>query len=133
MPRPWRKVLIAVVVLAAAGTYLGYAAESGWVYFLDVDRLLDQGPAQGRVRVHGVVARGAEIEAARLGASFELEGGKRRVLVAYRGPVPELFGEGRQVVVEGELDRGGIFRADVLLTKCASKYEAVGAHPGGGR
>jgi cytochrome c-type biogenesis protein CcmE len=43
--------------------------------------------------------------------------------VRYRGPVPDLFGAGRQVVVEGTMS-DGVLEADVLLTKCASKYEA---------
>ncbi len=46
-----------------------------------------------------------------------------RVLVAYRGSVPDLFKVGRHVVVEGTL-RHGVFVAKPgsLVTKCPSKY-----------
>jgi cytochrome c-type biogenesis protein CcmE len=46
-----------------------------------------------------------------------------RVLVDYRGSVPDLFKVGRHVVVEGTL-RGGVFVAKPgsLVTKCPSKY-----------
>ncbi len=46
-----------------------------------------------------------------------------RVLVSYRGSVPDLFKVGRHVVVEGTL-REGVFVAnrDSLTTKCPSKY-----------
>jgi cytochrome c-type biogenesis protein CcmE len=46
-----------------------------------------------------------------------------RVLVSYRGSVPDLFKVGRHVVVEGRL-RDGMFVAQPgsLTTKCPSKY-----------
>jgi cytochrome c-type biogenesis protein CcmE len=44
--------------------------------------------------------------------------------VSYRGTVPDLFKAGADVVVEGKLNAAGTFEADVLLTKCASKYDA---------
>ena len=46
-----------------------------------------------------------------------------RVLVSYRGSVPDLFKVGRHVVVEGSL-QNGVFTAKPgsLTTKCPSKY-----------
>ena len=46
-----------------------------------------------------------------------------RVLVDYRGTVPDLFKVGRHIVVEGTL-RNGVFVAKPgsLVTKCPSKY-----------
>jgi len=46
-----------------------------------------------------------------------------RVLVDYRGSVPDLFKVGRHVVLEGKL-RNGVFVAKPgsLVTKCPSKY-----------
>jgi cytochrome c-type biogenesis protein CcmE len=46
-----------------------------------------------------------------------------RVPVSYRGTVPDLFRQGREVVVEGSL-RNGTFVAKpgTLSTKCPSKY-----------
>jgi len=37
--------------------------------------------------------------------------------------VPDMFKSGAEIVVEGKQDAAGVFQADVLMTKCASKYE----------
>jgi cytochrome c-type biogenesis protein CcmE len=39
-----------------------------------------------------------------------------------------MFGPGKNVVVEGRRDPAGVFQADVLMTKCASKYEPGSPH-----
>jgi len=44
--------------------------------------------------------------------------------VAYPGIKPAMFAEGREVIVEGNVESGGVFHADTLMTKCPSKYEA---------
>jgi cytochrome c-type biogenesis protein CcmE len=126
------KLIVAGVVLAGAVGYLALAGvKSGWVYMVDVEQYLsDPQFATQRVRVHGVV--GAEQFAnnpARLTASFLLKGRDGgAVIIAYRGNVPEMFGPGKNVVVEGRRDPAGVFQADVLMTKCASKYEPGSPH-----
>ncbi len=45
------------------------------------------------------------------------------VFVKYVGAVPDAFGEGIPVVVEGTYNKDTIF-AKTLLTKCPSKYES---------
>jgi cytochrome c-type biogenesis protein CcmE len=47
-----------------------------------------------------------------------------RVLVVYRGSVPDLFKTGRHIVVDGRM-RDGVFVATPgsLTTKCPSKYQ----------
>jgi cytochrome c-type biogenesis protein CcmE len=49
--------------------------------------------------------------------------GRATVRIEYRGSVPDLFREGREVVVDGRL-RNGVFVAvpNTLVTKCPSKY-----------
>ena len=47
-----------------------------------------------------------------------------RVLrVRYNGILPDMFAEGRDVIVEGTV-ANGVMEADTLLTTCPSKYEA---------
>lgn len=47
-----------------------------------------------------------------------------RVLeVHYNGILPDMFAEGRDVIVEGTV-ANGVMEADTLLTTCPSKYEA---------
>lgn len=120
------KLLIGGTVILLATAYLGLSgAQTGWVYYVDVDQYLADSTVAGRrARVFGVVGeQDLELNRVGLSARFDLLGSARRLRVSYTGAVPELFQAGRQVVVEGRVDEGGTFRADVLLTKCSSKYE----------
>lgn len=126
-----KKLIVGGIILACAVGYLGVTgARSGWVYFLDVDAYVLEAQtvtnsASKRARVHGVVATaGADVRPAELFAKFDLLGETSSLPVEYRGPVPDLFEPGREVVVEGARDERGVFVADVLMTKCASKYES---------
>jgi cytochrome c-type biogenesis protein CcmE len=44
--------------------------------------------------------------------------------VQYVGLLPDMFSEGRDVIVEGPQTSDEIFRATTVLTSCPSKYEA---------
>lgn len=124
-----KKLLLAGTVLVAAVSYLAYAGmKSGWVYFIDVDQFVTDAQYQTqRVRLHGKVAdEGFSSE--KLDARFVLLGKNNRLNVAYHGVIPDMFQAGRDVVVEGRLDPSGDFKADVLMTKCASKYEPESPH-----
>lgn len=131
------KLIVAGVVLATALGYLAFAGvKKGWVYYVEVDQFLaelDQHRGQ-RVRLTGVpAAEGFTANPGLLSARFTLEGKTQRLAVAYRGAIPDMFKPGAKVVVEGRLDDAGVFQADVLLTKCASKYDDAkpANHPGG--
>jgi cytochrome c-type biogenesis protein CcmE len=130
------KLAIAGVILAAAFSYLAAAGmQKGWVYFVSVDQYLaDSQYATQRVRLHGkVAADGLTSNKAALNATFNLTGAStsaagRSLQVNYRGAIPDLFAAGRDVVIEGKRDAAGVFQADVLMTKCASKYEPGSPH-----
>lgn len=126
-----KKLIVGGFILACAVGYLGVTgARSGWVYFLDVDSYMREAQTVSsadskRARVHGIVAEeGVEVRPAALFARFDLLGETSSLPVEYNGPIPDLFEAGREVVVEGSRDERGVFVADVLMTKCASKYEA---------
>jgi cytochrome c-type biogenesis protein CcmE len=125
-----RKLLVAGAMLAVAVGYLAFAGVSrGWVYYLQVDEFLADAQYRAqRVRLCGqVAADGLALNPGQMTASFALAGQSGRVPVVYRGAIPDMFKAGTNVVVEGTLDRAGVFQSDVLMTKCASKYE--GEHP----
>jgi cytochrome c-type biogenesis protein CcmE len=124
-----KKLLVAGIALVAAVGYLAYAGmKSGWVYFLEVDHFLaDSQYQQQRVRLHGKVAEDG-FSAENLDAKFNLLGKSRAVAVIYHGVIPDMFQAGRDVVIEGQMDAAGTFKADVLMTKCASKYEPQSPH-----
>ncbi|MBS0196177.1 MAG: cytochrome c maturation protein CcmE [Planctomycetes bacterium] len=122
------KHVAALTVIACALGYLGAAGyRSGLVYYVGVEDLLTQTDRDGRrVRVFGTVGTQTE----RAGASdgeirFELRGAQKFVPVVYHGAVPDGFASGREVVVEGMLNAEGYLAADVLMTKCASKYQGA--------
>lgn len=123
------KLIIAGVALLAAVVYLASAGvQGGWVYYMGVDEYLaDTSMQQRRVRLNGTVAEDDFTSGAGL-AQFHLVGTAGRVAVAYDGVIPDMFKPGGEVVVEGRFDPAeGRFVADLLMTKCASKYEADAA------
>jgi cytochrome c-type biogenesis protein CcmE len=133
MTRTNLKLLAGGLTIAAACAYLGLTgARSGWVYYLDVDSYVQSEEAgTKRTRVHGTVgAEALDVRPVDLYAQFDLEGETETLRVEYRGAIPDMFQEGGQVVVEGARDESGLFVADVMMTKCASKYEAKpDSHP----
>lgn len=121
-----RKLIVAAVLLLAAVSYLAYAgASKGWVYTLAVDKYLT-GPEyrHQRTRLCGkVAAAGLVARPALLTATFTLCGKENSIPVAYHGIIPDLFKAGCEVVVEGQETPAGVFESDLMMTKCASKYE----------
>jgi cytochrome c-type biogenesis protein CcmE len=124
------KLIAAGAVIVPAVTYLAFAGmKDGLVqYHLQVDTFVkDSHFRHERVRLAGKVAEsGLTIGAGRLNATFALDGQTAHVPVVYNGVVPDLFKAGCEVVVEGKMDDAGTFRSDLMMTKCASKYEAKG-------
>jgi cytochrome c-type biogenesis protein CcmE len=79
----------------------------------------------GRVSLVGMVVGTPRGDAHARGLRFRLRDreGTATVPVVYTGSVPDLFRQGRDVVVDGKL-RNGVFVAfpNTLVTKCPSKY-----------
>lgn len=119
------KLLVAGVVFVSAISYLAFAgAKKGWVYTVAVDSYLTNPELRTqRVRLCGkAAAENLTINSVGLSAAFDLCGQTQRLPVVYHGVVPDLFKPGCEVVVEGK-EAQGVFQADVMMTKCASKYE----------
>ncbi len=79
------------------------------------------------VRVAGrVAADSMQWNASTLDLRFRLANfaGSGGVDVTYNGVLPDMFAEGRDVIVEGTYAHDGVFRARTLMTSCPSKYEA---------
>lgn len=128
------KLTLAGVLFAGAVAYLAFSGmQKGWAYTLGVDSYLAAPAAQQaqRVRLAGRVSpTDVQFDKARMTARFALLGEKGAVQVAYKGMIPDLFKPGAEVLVEGQRDAAGVFVADTMMTKCASKYEeAPKGHP----
>lgn len=119
------KTLIGGTVLIAAVAWLGISGvRAGSAYYVDVDKFMTDASCQsGQVRLCGkVAAKDLVIDTSGTAAKFRLDGASHSVPVSYRGVLPELFKAGCDVVVSGRLDDKGVFQAEQILTKCASKY-----------
>lgn len=121
------KLLIGGLAVAAVVVYLAVSgAREGMLYYLTVSEfngkvstLGDQG-----VRVSGKVVKGTiKKDSINLDIDFVITDGKEQLPVSYHGIVPDIFGDGIEVVVEGKYSSGGSFQATSLLTKCPSKFE----------
>jgi cytochrome c-type biogenesis protein CcmE len=122
------KILVGIFVIGGGlGYFIFQAMQSSWSYYYSVDEfsanessVMDHSlRIAGRVK-SGSVARNLQA----MSLSFVLAGSKTEVPVIYKGTVPDNFAEDIDVVVEGRLDVDGTFKADMLLTRCESKYKA---------
>jgi cytochrome c-type biogenesis protein CcmE len=79
-----------------------------------------------RLRVGGDVENGS-IQRVGNEVRFVLtQDANTHLTVAYTGsdPLPDTFKDGAQALADGKLDKDGVFRANKIQAKCASKYEA---------
>ncbi len=134
--RPYRRPLIfatGAVLIVLSLAYLVYGGvQQGATYWVTVGELRQRAagvsPASPtrlppRVRLGGTVAPGSvQWDSLHRHLRFVVTDGTQSMPVAYSGVVPDIFGEGRQVVVEGSVGRDGAFAATTLLAKCPTKY-----------
>lgn len=125
-----RRFIIGAAIIAAAVSYLVYTGiRETSVYYLTIDEFLTRREAVAGegLRVAGRVgSKSVEWNPATLDLRFRLANFEENdgVDVAYNGVLPDMFAEGRDVIVEGTYGGGGSFHARTLLTACPSKYEA---------
>jgi cytochrome c-type biogenesis protein CcmE len=123
------RFVVGALLVGAAVSYLVYAGiRTTSMYYFELDEFLARRDAHvgEDLRVKGWVRQGTMRWEPRTNAlTFELgrEGATEPgIPVAYRGLLPDMFAEGREVVVEGRYDEGA-FTARQILTSCPSKYE----------
>jgi cytochrome c-type biogenesis protein CcmE len=132
------KLIVAGLLVVAAVTLLAVAGiRQGLVYYYQLDDFmqLDEDVTARRVKLQGTVAtEGLVMDETMLVVRFTLKGETTELPVDFTGVVPEMFRAGADVVIEGRLGENGVFVADTLMTKCASKYESAdGEAPHGDR
>ena len=124
------KVLVAGTALVLGVAYLILTGlQTSTVYYMTVGELLAKGPAVHgqQLRVAGDVTPGSvQKDEAGLALRFLVQDGSGQIPVFYRGgPVPDIFGEEVQVVVEGKYTADGTLVASTLLAKCPSKFDST--------
>ena len=117
-----------LLIVGAIGYLITMGISNTSQYFFTVDELLSQKVSYtgSGLKVKGNVVNGSIQRDPNdyLNVMFSIEEKKFSLKVAYQGVTPDMFADGREVVVEGTLGEDGVFHANTLLTSCPSKYEA---------
>jgi cytochrome c-type biogenesis protein CcmE len=126
MTRKQRRLTIiggALAVLAIAAALVLNALRDSIVFFSTPSMVAEKhiGPGQ-RFRLGGMVEKGSLVRGADLAVTFEVSDGGAKLLVAFKGILPDLFREGQGVVAEGAIDTAGVFKADTVLAKHDETY-----------
>ncbi|WP_426693392.1 cytochrome c maturation protein CcmE [Sphingomonas sediminicola] len=125
-PKHQRLVLVVLALLAVLGAVLlamwGLKDRAAYFY-TPADVVAGKAVAGKAVKLGGMVERGS-VKRDRDGVTtrFMVEDGEARVLVSYRGILPDLFREGSGVVAEGKLAPDQTFVADNILAKHDERY-----------
>ena len=116
------RLVVALSVAAALAVFLLYVSVAGGTPSIQPSQLKGR---QGEVALVGKVVGSTAGDAHADGLRFRLQDvkGSATVPVVYRGSVPDMFKVGREVRLEGRLQRGVfVGKRDSLRTKCPSKY-----------
>jgi cytochrome c-type biogenesis protein CcmE len=123
-----RRFVVGAALIAAAVSYLVWAGiRTTSLYYFDMNEFVSQRAAHGGevLRVKGWVRAGSmKWDPHTNDLAFEIarQDGSDPVPVTYRGILPDMFAEGREVVVEGRYDVPGL-AAKQIMTSCPSKYD----------
>ena len=109
-----------LTVLLVTTTILLVAFRSGIEFYKSPTQLLEVKDASIRLRVGGLVLRGS-VENTGVNNSFVITDGNNEVEVQFVGVLPDLFAEGRGVIVRGQF-KDNVFIASQVLAKHDEKY-----------
>jgi cytochrome c-type biogenesis protein CcmE len=120
-----RKLAAGLIVITGAIAVVAYTGiRSAAVYYLTPTEFVGRPDLRAaRVRLAGTVVPGSTRTQDGRVVGFEISDGTTRLEVAYDGPVPDLFGEGRDVLVEGRLS-GPTLAATRVMTTHPTGYKA---------
>ena len=122
------KFIVGIGIIVTAVAVLVYSAvDQTKMYMVTVSEYLGNHAAYagttvrvaGRVRVDSMQWNAGTHE---LRFTLDDMQGQGSIPVRYSGLLPDMFAEGRDVVVEGPHSDGDTFVADTVLTSCPSKY-----------
>jgi cytochrome c-type biogenesis protein CcmE len=113
---------IAAIGLAAA--LILNAFRSNLVFFYSPSQVAaNEAPTGRSFRIGGMVEEGSLQRAADgVTVRFVVTDTAKRIPVAYKGILPDLFKEGKGVVAQGKLEADGVFHASEVLAKHDENY-----------
>lgn len=123
-----RRFFVGATLIAVAVGYLVYAGiQSTSMYYFNIEDFFPVRSAHAGtdLRVHGWVGAGSvkwDPQTNDLAFQLVQKDGANPVPVSYRGVLPDMFAEGREVVVEARY-ADDTLAAKQIMTSCPSKYE----------
>jgi cytochrome c-type biogenesis protein CcmE len=131
-PKQLKFLIVSVVIVLALG-YLGYSGfRESMSYYQKIPELYaskDKAYARS-LRVEGDVVAGSIVrEGTKVKFVIADKNTKQELPVHYVGtdPLPDTFRDYATAVVSGKYGRDGVFTAQSMTAKCASKYEKESA------
>ena len=109
-----------IFVLLVTTITLLIAFRSGIEFYKSPTQLLELKNDKVRLRVGGLVVRNS-VQRSGVDNFFVITDGTNEVKVQYAGVLPDLFAEGRGVIVRGKL-KNNVFIASQVLAKHDEKY-----------
>lgn len=123
-----KPIIISMVVVSVVGYLIYTGIRDTMTYYLTVSEVLAQAPTSKNqtLRIGGSISPGSVAwDPKNLKLQFVIQDNqedKNGITVDYNGVVPDSFKPGREVIVEGILMDNGMFKANTIMPKCASKY-----------
>ena len=127
MKRKNRTILGVAIIVVLLGFLAVSSFSNSISYYMTVTELKEKGEsAYGEtVNINGsVILESINWEPENQILEFTLIDSGDTLDVVYEGSLPNNFREATSVVVSGQYSEDGIFRANKMLVKCPSKYEA---------
>ena len=124
--KPRTKRLIAILgglaALGAATALVLSAFQENLVFFFTPTQVAANEAPKGRLfRIGGMVEKGS-VQRSGVEVRFVVTDTAKTIPVVYRGPLPDLFREGKGVVAQGTLGVDGVFTAREVLAKHDENY-----------
>ncbi len=115
-------IALGVVALGIATALVLMAFEKNLVFFFTPSQVAANEAPQGKTfRIGGMVVDGS-VKRDGVDVHFVVTDTAKTIPVVYRGPLPDLFREGKGVVAQGQLGPDGVFRAREVLAKHDENY-----------
>jgi cytochrome c-type biogenesis protein CcmE len=125
--KPYAKFAILVVAIVGTLAWLAVGGISETkTYYKEIKEVnaMSKDELQKRIRVGGDVANNSIVRNGKE-VRFVLTQNDLKLPVVYVGtePLPDTFRDGSQALADGRMREDGVFQANRIQAKCASKYE----------
>ncbi|WP_096086558.1 cytochrome c maturation protein CcmE [Agaribacterium haliotis] len=122
-----RRLMIVLFIVIGSSLVIGlmlYAMRESINLFYPPSKIVNgEAPIGRTIKAGGCVVPGSvKREDEGLGVRFEITDGAAEVPVIYEGILPDLFAEGEAAVVDGKMDKQGVFQATRVLAKHDENY-----------